>query len=246
MIVTAAVMVIGDVDYSLSGFTFARSLNIHIAPNVILFVRLSARLIIYLLHFSLCLSLDSMSMTRVLMLLVIRLKTFVHVPVSIISRSPVNMVLLLSVRRRIPILVLTAISFIMASRVSAFVKLTSSATLRLRIALIIVRIIMLILVVFVMIISLTVRRISAALVSTSADSWITRTRYIHRLLHRRNSISIVVLTLRLVSIVKACVFSEPSSNLVKMSIFLVASSSIHTFIFLMITSTHTALDLVLI
>lgn len=195
------------------------------------------------------------------MLLVIRLKTFVHVPVSIISRSPVNMVLLLSilrartrggstgllsVRRRIPILVLTAISFIMASRVSAFVKLASSATLRLRIALIIVRIIMLILVVFVMIISLTVRRISAALVSTSADSWITRTRYIHRLLHRRNSISIVVLTLRLVSIVKACVFSEPSSNLVKMSIFLVASSSIHTFIFLMITSTHTALDLVLI
>ena len=133
MIVTAAVIVIGDVDYSLSGFTFSRSLNIHIAPNVILSVRLSARLIIYLLHFSLCLSLDSMSMTRVLMLLlVIRLKTFVHVPVSIISRSPVNMVLLLSVRRRIPILMLTAISFIMASRVSAFVKLTSSATLRLR------------------------------------------------------------------------------------------------------------------
>ena len=99
MIVTAAVIVIGDVDYSLSGFTFSRSLNIHIAPNVILSVRLSARLIIYLLHFSLCLSLDSMSMTRVLMLLVIRLKTFVHVPVSIISRSPVNMVLLLSVRR---------------------------------------------------------------------------------------------------------------------------------------------------
>jgi len=168
-------------------------------------LKFSARLIIYLLHFSLCLSLDSMSMTRVLMLLVIRLKTFVHVPVSIISRSPVNMVLLLSilrsrarggstvllsVRRRIPILVLTAISFIMASRVSAFVKLTSSTTLRLwliraisiwarlarkfsmttlrlRIALIIVRIIMLILVAFVMIISLTVRRISAALVSPS-------------------------------------------------------------------------------
>lgn len=233
-----------EVHYSVSSSTFGRRGNVQITPDVVLPISsglMGVLINIALVYFvSLC-ALKSMAVTRVLVLL-LRLKPFVsvliHVPVPVALRASVDVVL-----------VLAAIAFV-APRVSALVELAAGVALRLRavISLTVIRVTLLKLIaVFIV----TICTLPVLLrVTTAADGRVARPRHACHILtltflHDWRSISVVVLTLAstLVSVIKpTSVLGEPSPHLLEVGVLLVAPSSVHTFVLLVVASTHAALN----